>query len=349
MLDIIKIRDSARFPIVDFKLQNRGRGVALLRQFSVSIRSYIIDPSPVIRSFLSIHDAGLGYPHQGDAVSGPLSINLRNDGWGPASSLRMTLTPPLSELFPQQASSGTYSIDSGATLNDAVVLTPEGLAEKPFQKYLQSKPEQTGGWLPWQTPTRPGALAIQTCDVRVSYADELSRTHQETLTASTDHLPGNCGGSLLLTEQGFVWEGSWAIFCLTMPSAIYYVSVKRDQIGTSRHYPISHRIPPGDIEHFSVMLGSDKSCTAEVQFQFLIDADTAIASEPFTVNLRNPMNERHHTRYINGDELITRQKLLQDERTGKVQGIRAGREDFETHRFSDSGFPFLKPGDPEFA
>jgi hypothetical protein len=330
MLDVLRIRDTAKFPIVDFQFANRGRGAALLRGFSVSILSYAVDTTPVIEPFLSITGDSSGW----NSVSGPLAINFRNNGWGPARDLQATLNPPLANLFPSKMTICGFSIESGARLEGALVLSGRDLDKEEFLRVSHSARANLR-----EASEGRSAVEIETCELALQFCDDQSRIHRATVRANRNSLPGNFGGTLFLTESGFTWEGEFADFHLSHPSAIYYVSIEENIKGSARHYVISHKIPAGDLEHFSVMLGSSKSCKATIQLGFLVDADNEIKSDPIDVHLWNPRNAGYHGEYRDGDDLLAKQRLLAQR--SKTADQESRWDEWEVSMLRQSTFPFV--------
>jgi hypothetical protein len=319
MIEILNIRNSAKFPVIDFKFKNRGGTTALIHQFSVHVKTYNIDTTPVIRSFFSTSEHDDHETYRGRS----LSLDLQNDGWGTADNLCVHLTSPLKELFPSRAISDSYSIASGAKVKNVVKLTISDLNNdellRLLNKYYREDKE---------------SISIGQLGINITFQDISSIIHKKLI------LPDTASSSnslyLLLSKKGFCLVTLGSANAVLMPSAIYYISIEMNQLGVCKKYPIAHKCLTGDVEYFSIMIGSDKSCQTEVRFEFLFDDNTPVTSEWFNLRIWNPVNERYHSNYINGDELISRKRLLQYQET---------RPMLERCGYIPAGFPFLPKED----
>jgi hypothetical protein len=87
-------------------------------------------------------------------------------------------------------------------------------------------------------------------------------------------------------------------------SEITYITLLNPLQGThEREYPISRRIPSGDVERFHIMIGATMSCRLRVRFRFFIDRTSIVESEEFDLQLWNPQNSGMAHRYKDGSEL----------------------------------------------
>ena len=75
-------------------------------------------------------------------------------------------------------------------------------------------------------------------------------------------------------------------------------------------YPISRKIPPGDVERFHIMIGSPMSCHLKIQFKFFIDQTQVIESDIFDIDIFNPVNSQWHHLY---PDAISMNRNFEDE------------------------------------
>jgi len=298
MIEVLDILKSAEFPVIDFKFQNRGSGTALLWQFSVCVDTIEVDTSPLLRPFLEIKG-------KSDECKGALGISVRNDGWGSAEGVTVQVASPFRELFPSSYRANLPRIDSGQIAKSAIILSHEDINADSFRSLLRLPRTTFVGW-PWEGvgEHEEESILVDAVEVEFSYVDSRSAVHKASACASNRWLPGNAG-RLHMLRDCFVWNPIVADFVASVPTALYYVSLDLDGRVMRRQYPISHKIPPGDIEHFNIMLGSVKSCIATLWFEFTIDRDQVVKSEKFNVTISNPPTEHYDRKYRNGDELFS--------------------------------------------
>jgi len=91
-----------------------------------------------------------------------------------------------------------------------------------------------------------------------------------------------------------------------------YISIMDPSIGPhEKIYPISRKIPPGDVERFHVMIGSPMSCRFLIRFKFHIDQSKVIESEMFFINIWNPIGSHWDNKYKDGEELHRELEMMQ--------------------------------------
>jgi hypothetical protein len=262
-----------------------------------------------------------------------LTIAIQNDGWGAARNIHGSVSEPLCRLFPMSSATQIDAIDSGIIAKNAFSFCHHNIDQRSFDVLLQEHKNRTvneADILGSSDRNASDGFLIDSVHVELVYKDINSSERKVSSRASTDRLSGNFGGSLHILKDCFAWHGRFVAFCMLAPSAIYYVSLDPDGEVGSRQYNISHKIPSGDVEHFSIMLGSEKSCVATVWLEFRIDNDQVVKSEKFKIRVWNPRNARHHHRYVNGDELISAHL------TANEGALYSRRE------FQESSFPFLR-------
>ncbi len=107
----------------------------------------------------------------------------------------------------------------------------------------------------------------------------------------------------ILTESGFSKipsRKSGAGF----PSEVTYTAIVDPTKGSNdQTYPISHKIAPGDVERFHILIGSPISCRLLLKFKFLVDKTQSVESEIFDLHIWNPRNSAWHYVYKDGTAL----------------------------------------------
>ena len=97
MFEIDDITDSYAFPTIDFKFLNRDKHSAIIKQFTVEVLEAEIDPTPSLSFTFDV--ARRSHVFRGDDVGNwegddSLIIYARNNGWGSAFGLELTLNEP---------------------------------------------------------------------------------------------------------------------------------------------------------------------------------------------------------------------------------------------------------------
>lgn len=89
-----------------------------------------------------------------------------------------------------------------------------------------------------------------------------------------------------------------------VPTVHYLAIIDVDKRPHQRSFPISHMIPPGDVERFQVEIGATKSCALNLRFKFMINKENIIESPEFSVKIWNPRGpDGWFTSHLNGANL----------------------------------------------
>lgn len=299
MIQIDKINNRDywyNFPTIDFKFQNTGHATAFLWQFSIEVIHAEIDPKPELEFRAKVTD-------------GALEVEVVNNGWGAALDCQIQIDEDtLNQLFDERARQFSGAIKSGgrkqifrltrdmadASQFEAISkkFLPLNKREVEFYSYFPESKKQKeliyGVDLPW-------VKATWDC------TDERGERHQGTesiwsLFSETQ---------IALTSSGFVsyWRGS-GIHEMRMPSYVTYIAIiDPSKKSHEREYPISRKIPPGDVERFHIMVGSPASCHLRIKFKFFVDKHGVVESEEFDIHVWNPKNSGWHKDYADGAEL----------------------------------------------
>ena len=94
-----------------------------------------------------------------------------------------------------------------------------------------------------------------------------------------------------MNDKTRIGEEMFLVNYAPLMSTVTYITIIDPSKGPHEQtYPISHKIPPGDVERFHIMIGSPMSCHLTLQFMFSIDKAKIIKSEEFDVEIWNPRN-----------------------------------------------------------
>jgi hypothetical protein len=295
------------FPRVDFKFQNKGTATAFLHRFEIRVLAASVDLTPALRAFAQIdgiEDAAGGISDVRGSQAGRLRAVVYNAGWGDARNCDLVLTGDvIDEVFALEQRTFRGDIAADATV-DVVTLDPASMNVPRLQDIASQRTEEVGTSSRWSAAPPDGLrVALPSLDGHVT--DILGTRHAIQEPLAKDRLAGNFGGALYLTPRSFVWNGSFAAFAGMPFNAQYYVAIDPEQpTPYEKQYSISHRIEPGDLERFQVVLGSRKSCHARVQFRFWVDKAPVSESPEFDVHIWAPRD--HHTSFADGDELLSK-------------------------------------------
>lgn len=127
-------------------------------------------------------------------------------------------------------------------------------------------------------------------------------------------------GALYLCPEGFLQKESHVRFADRDTEVQYCIIIDPHQAVEEKTFPVSHRIEAGKDQRFSIMIGASQSCLMETVFSFSLDDDASIESEPFQINVWNPMNSQWDRKYRDGDRM--RQYALELETRARVEGLR---------------------------
>ncbi len=280
-----------RFPSIDFKFQNTGNATALLWSFIISILSTEIDPTPVF-DFLDF-EVGI--------EDNALEITVTNNGWGTAYDCYFRLDEPtLKLLFTDADLQYRGTIKSGER-QKIFHLTYEHI--DPGQLGIIKERSTTITYFPIDPKTQLSSQET-VYGIRFSHfktywrcRDEKDALHEKEVYAH------DWSWDFVLTSGGFCKiraPKSGAGF----PSEVTFSSIIDPTSGAyEQSYPISRKIPPGDIERFHILIGSPISCHLFVKFKFLVDETQVIESGVFDIEIWNPRNSEWHYVYKDGKEL----------------------------------------------
>lgn len=346
MIQIDKIGEGGyryHFPTIDFKFQNTGHATAFVWQFAIKVIHAEIDPKPELEFWAKVTD---------DA----LEVEVVNNGWGTAHDCHILVDEStLNQLFSKSVRQFRGTLQSGerkqvlrltrnmadASQFEAIskAFVPVNVREDRYN-YPQQKEPIYGIELRWIN-------AKWTC------ADDKGKRYEgeNPVWVAGGHI--TLWRRIALTPSGFVsyWESPGIHYCLEPSYVTYITIIDTSKNSHERTYPISRKIPSGDVERFHIMIGSPTSCNLRIQFKFFVDSGSVIESEEFDINIWNPMNSGWHQNYADGTEL----SRDVDEPLGfpKPEEIEEGeweifREIFRRGRRIrriDPDYPFTKPKD----
>jgi len=312
-----------RFPSIDFKFQNTGNATAFLWQFIVSILSREIDPTPVF----GFQDFKV------DVEDDALQITATNSGWGSAYDCSFHLNEPiLNSLFKMSDRQYRGTIESGETRKIFRLcysqLTPDQI-ELIEQKsdIITFFPLDPVTQIPYPETIRGIELRNIKCNWKC--CDKIGNFYEEE-TQIWDWLH-----DFVLTSDGFRkirGPKSGAGF----PSEVTYSAIIDPTKGIhDQVYPISRKIPPGNIERFHILIGSPASCHLLIKFKFLVDMNQVIESGPFDIKIWNPRNSAWYYVYKDGEE------LRRDIEKGEYQTRYGKSKDIKRLEQKAQDYPFI--------
>lgn len=273
------------FPTIDFKFQNTGSATAFLWQFGITIIQAEVDVTPV-------------FDFEANTQNNELCIKLTNNGWGKLDKVSITLNQPtINQLFNQSSRQFNGSIKSGETqtvfrLSKEMAIPSEyNSISKSFtnidDEYSRHRSEQ---------PTQ--GIIINGINVSWNCTDQNGKNHQGQNNIRLSW------AAIALTAEGFTTIHYPPPSACVMPSDITYITMIDSTAGShERLYPISRKIPPGDVERFHIMVGSKMSCHLKVKFRFFIDKKDVVESDEFNIHIWNPRNSWWGSDYEDGSEL----------------------------------------------
>ncbi|NKM22027.1 hypothetical protein GFM01_30550 [Rhizobium laguerreae] len=156
---------------------------------------------------------------------------------------------------------------------------------------------------PWSleaTEERVPTIPLHSPIVTWSCSDNHDRQHSGTSTVGS---PNPDGGSLYLTATGFSFDPRFLAKCALVSDRTYCVLIDPDQAPQQRTYTISRQIPAAGVDRFHIRVGATKSCEATIQFEFVVDGDKVIKSNPFEMKIWNPAGSWNHG-FADGDEIL---------------------------------------------
>jgi hypothetical protein len=317
---VIRPRHSAgerryAFPTVDFKLLNSGDAFAFLWKFVIRVSAAEVDRTPVL-SFSSRVEGGV------------LEVRVVNNGWGAAADCQFRLREPtLDNVFRRPLLRYEGAVASGESL--AVCrLTKDAAIPGRWESLLVGSRDGEcvlrGGRVEWECTDEDGGQKYQG-DSEVPF--------------------GGSGSRIVLTPSHFAEIGSEGLASLVGSDVTYAALIDPSQGGHKREYSISHKIPPGDVERFHVLIGSRASCRLLLRFQFFIDRDVVLESDEFEVHVWNPRDWRRPI-FEDGSELPREvDRLERQAETGRLDP-RAASKAAEL-RGRAATFPLVPPSQEE--
>ncbi len=280
------------FPTIDFKFQNQGNATAFLWQFGIEVLHVKIDPTPVLDC-------------EADVENNALVLRAKNNGWGPAHNCCIQLEEPLlSLLYSEDARQYKGSIQSGES--QEIYRFSKAVADaKQFQS-VSERFENLSIDDRWQI--KKHGLLLTTMDVSWSCNDA---QHKGKLQVRPHHhVAKETWWDIILTEIGFekVSYRDHRGYML-LPSDTTYGAIINPLKGTrERMYPVSRKIPSGDVDRFHIMIGSTMSCYLQIRFKFFIGRDIVVESEAFDIQVWNPRNPGWHLLYEKNTEYDPRRR-----------------------------------------
>jgi hypothetical protein len=304
MISIEEIIRGSVFPTIDFKFHNSGNAASYMHEFQIEVKDASVDERPSFSASMGI--TGESDPHRGFCeVSGDLLINITNNGWGKEASCDLSLVETrLNDLFSGNLLKTKLTLYGGES-KTAFRLRGFDANQKILRSFLSKRIENEECTSFRINQPREIALSLSVPEILLSYNDENALVQDTiTLNPNTNSLPGNCGGSLYLTNKLFIWHGSVVNCCIHPPSAVYYAKLNPRKGPYIKKYKISHRIGESDIERFKIMIGSEISARLKVVFKFVMEEGNIIESEVFSINIWHPRNTPIPYHYEDGADLI---------------------------------------------
>lgn len=277
-----------RFPSIDFKFQNTGNASALLWQFIINILSVEIDPTPVFN-----------FPDlKVEIVDNALQVMATNSGWGTAYDCDFYINEPiLNLLFTESQRRYRATIKSGEQKKIFDLRFQQNMVEIIKNKFanIDYYPINPQTEIPHKDTIYGVELRNIKCEWRCM--DELGESYEDEVQV------WSWLWDFVLTANGFCkirGPKSGAGF----PSEVTYSSIIDPTRGPyEKAYPISRKIPAGEVERFHILIGSPTSCHLHLKFKFLVDKTQVVESEAFDIKIWNPRNSAWHNVYKDGSEL----------------------------------------------
>jgi len=288
------------FPTIDFKFQNTGNATAFLKQFTINVIQAEIDTTPVLK-------------FTANAIDGALRITVSNRGWGTVECQLQLHEPTLERLFSTHLQKSVILENSDE--QQAFHLTLDMADKEQFELIKQKFTSFEERGLPLET-------------FQVSY-----RCHDKKNLEYFNMQGLNLRfRRFFLTKIGFIASQTHDANVSLAISDTTYVSVidPKQQESQELVYPISRKIPPGDVEHFHIMIGSSMSAKLRLRFKFSIDKDKSVESEEFEIHVWNPKDSKWAEKYRDGDglrrDLDNKERLLAKEQRENEQCLKRQKE-----------------------
>jgi hypothetical protein len=239
------------YPKLSIKVVNNTKETIYLTEVAVNIRSSTTDKEPVI---------GVGSEGWDD-------LRIYNEGWGnlinPKLTFGTTDANSCKKLDPRSRPL-KHSINL-KTFSDSV-----DISMKPYV-YVPPREERKGNWVTIRLYPNTHACIYG----KIEYTTEDSS--ERTVAFKT---------TLWVGEKGEVPR-----FGVTMGASAEYklslevgLPVKAEEPGYTKRIPISHYIKPSDVDHFTILVVTDKSAMLNLSFDFLTADGKVLHSKNVILN-----------------------------------------------------------------
>jgi hypothetical protein len=281
---------SYHFPTIDFKFRNAGNATAFLWQFTIKILEIRTDLTPNLEFIGAVE------------TDNSLKISAKNNGWDTIYDFQIEVSDMvLDSLFPSSFFKYQIeSLDSGET-KLICCLTRKAVDFNKFINIVRKlRDKNKDGLYPklqakanWSCKDRNGILYKGQMSIKFGYERDI-----------------------YVTPLGFV-NGKTEDISYTFHSSEYskvtYITMIDPALAINeKSYPISRKIPPGDVERFHIMIGAPISCYLRIKFIFSIDENKTVGSDEFVIRIWNPPNSNWSFNYQDGDELQRNLKDVQN-------------------------------------
>ncbi len=278
------------FPTIDFKFQNTGHATAFVWQFAIKVIHAEIDPKPELEFWAKVND-------------NMLEVEVVNNGWGTTHDCHIQVDEStLNQLFNESERQFTGTLQSGER-RQILRLTRNMIGTSQFEaiskQFVRVNVEEAR--YNYQQQNDP-IYGIELHWIRAKWTcnDEKGKKH----VGETPVWVAVSNHHIALTTSGFVSYWREGIHCMLAQSYVTYItSIDASKNFHERTYPISRKIPSGDVERFHIMISSPTSCRLRIQFKFFVDEGSVIESEEFDINIWNPINSGWQDEYADGTEL----------------------------------------------
>jgi len=314
MLKIDQIDQSStrtyHFPTIDFKFQNTGTAAAFLWKFVVEVLHAEIDTMPVLGFDIGVKNK-------------VLYMLAVNNGWGTAHDCQVRISESiLNQLYADSMCQYTGTIQSGeqkrilffehdlANQGRFTTISKELLAIKDKDSWRSQLEEFTEisenlvDRFPHRDATREIIRGIRLGKASAIWAfkDDKNIRHTGNTEIPYYMKESATAREFFLTEKGF-YEFHHPLAGIVDSDTTYCTIIDPAKGSHELTYPISRKVPSGDVERFHIMVGAPMSCHLSLRFKFFIDQTTIVESEVFDINIWNPRNSQWHSKYKDGEVL----------------------------------------------
>ncbi len=314
MLKIDQIDQSStqtyHFPTIDFKFQNTGTAAAFLWKFVVEVLHAEINTMPVLGFHIGV-------------ANKVLYVLAVNNGWGTAHDCQIGISENmLNQLYTDSMRRYTGTIQSGeqkrilslahnlANQERFTTISKELLAikDKDGWRYQLDDvieiSEDLVDRFPHRNATREIIRGIRLKKVSAEWQckDDKNIQHRGNTEIPYYLEESATAREFFLTEKGF-YAFYYPAAGIVDSDTTYCTIIDPAKGSHELTYPISRKVPLGDVERFHIMVGAPMSCYLSVRFKFFIDQTTIVESEVFDIKIWNPRNSQWHSNYQDGEEL----------------------------------------------